>query len=90
MNEKTCDFLIVGAGVIGVSIAREIKRRYGATVLVLEKGATAALHARSAELVSDFVIEPGPRSTHVLNAVSPAFTASLSFAERVVDKRDVE
>ena len=45
MNEKTCDFLIVGAGVIGVSIAREIKRRYGATVVVLEKEATAALHA---------------------------------------------
>ena len=45
MNEQTCDFLIVGAGVIGVSIAREIKRRYGATVVVLEKEATAALHA---------------------------------------------
>jgi (S)-2-hydroxyglutarate dehydrogenase len=45
MNEKTCDFLIVGAGVIGVSIAREIKRRYGATVVLLEKEATAALHA---------------------------------------------
>jgi L-2-hydroxyglutarate oxidase len=45
MTEKTCDFLIVGAGVIGVSIAREIKRRYGATVVLLEKEATAALHA---------------------------------------------
>ena len=36
-------------------------------------------------LEMDFVIEPGPRSTHVLNAVSPAFTCSLSFAEMVVD-----
>ncbi|MGZ8422527.1 MAG: L-2-hydroxyglutarate oxidase [Nitrospira sp.] len=45
MNEKTCDFLIVGAGVIGVAIARELRRRYGATVVVLEKEATAALHA---------------------------------------------
>ncbi len=45
---------------------------------------------RTAELVSDFVIESGPRSTHVLNAVSPAFTASLPFAEHVVDKMEVE
>jgi len=37
-----------------------------------------------AELLSDFVIEPGPRSTHVLNAVSPAFTSSAPFAEHVV------
>lgn len=40
---------------------------------------------RTAELVSDFVIEPGVRSTHVLNAVSPAFTSSLPFAEHVVE-----
>ncbi len=38
----------------------------------------------TAELLSDFVIEAGPRSTHVLNAVSPAFTCSLPFAEHVV------
>jgi L-2-hydroxyglutarate oxidase LhgO len=37
------------------------------------------------ELEMDFVIEPGPHSTHVLNAVSPAFTCSLSFADLVVD-----
>jgi L-2-hydroxyglutarate oxidase len=37
------------------------------------------------EMEMDFVIEPGPHSTHVLNAVSPAFTCSLSFAELVVD-----
>ena len=40
---------------------------------------------RTAELLSDFVIESGPRSTHVLNAVSPAFTSSMPFAEHVVD-----
>jgi L-2-hydroxyglutarate oxidase len=39
---------------------------------------------RSADLLSDFVIEPGHQSTHVLNAVSPAFTSSLPFAEHVV------
>jgi len=40
---------------------------------------------RTAELLNDFVIEPGPRSTHVLNAVSPAFTSAVPFAEYVVD-----
>ncbi len=40
---------------------------------------------RTAELVNDFVVEAGPGSTHVLNAVSPAFTSSLSFAEHVVN-----
>ncbi len=36
------------------------------------------------ELVSDFLIERGPHSTHILNAISPAFTCSLVFAEYVV------
>jgi L-2-hydroxyglutarate oxidase LhgO len=50
-----------------------------------EPGIRAQLvNAKTAELLSDYVIEPGPRSTHVLNAVSPAFTSSLPFAEHVV------
>jgi (S)-2-hydroxyglutarate dehydrogenase len=40
---------------------------------------------RTMKLVMDFVIEQGPHSTHVLNAVSPGFTASMAFAETVVD-----
>ena len=51
-----------------------------------EPGIRAQLvDTRKSELLSDFVIEPGPRSTHVLNAVSPAFTSSAPFAEYVVD-----
>lgn len=41
---------------------------------------------QSMRLTMDYVIEKGPRSTHVLNAVSPAFTSSLPFAEHVVDQ----
>ena len=37
-------------------------------------------------LVMDFVVEGDARSTHVLNAVSPAWTSSLAFAELVVDR----
>jgi L-2-hydroxyglutarate oxidase LhgO len=50
-----------------------------------EPGIRAQLvDTRRAELLNDFLIEAGPRSTHVLNAVSPAFTSSLPFAEHVV------
>jgi (S)-2-hydroxyglutarate dehydrogenase len=50
-----------------------------------EPGIRAQLiDTKKAELLSDFVIESGPRSTHVLNAVSPAFTSSAPFAEHVV------
>ena len=51
-----------------------------------EPGIRAQLvDTKKAELLSDFVIESGPRFTHVLNAVSPAFTSSMPFAEYVVE-----
>ena len=36
------------------------------------------------ELVTDFVVEKHENSIHILNAVSPAFTSALAFAEYVV------
>lgn len=39
-------------------------------------------------LVMDFCIEGDQRSCHILNAVSPAFTCSLPFAEHVCDQID--
>ena len=44
------------------------------------------LDTRTLELVQDFVVEGDETSVHILNAVSPAFTCSLSFAEWVVEK----
>ncbi len=38
------------------------------------------------ELVMDFVVLKHKSSIHILNAVSPAFTSSMAFAEYVVDK----
>jgi (S)-2-hydroxyglutarate dehydrogenase len=50
-----------------------------------EPGIRAQLiQTKTAELLTDFVIESGMKSTHVLNAVSPAFTSALPFAEHVV------
>ncbi len=36
-------------------------------------------------LVMDFLVEQGQNSTHVLNAISPAFTSAFPFARFVVD-----
>jgi L-2-hydroxyglutarate oxidase LhgO len=37
------------------------------------------------ELVMDYLILKGDNSIHILNAVSPAFTSSLAFAQYVVN-----
>src|SRR5437870_1536217 len=43
---NTADFLVVGGGVVGLSIAREWKRRHSdARVTVLEKESECGLHA---------------------------------------------
>ena len=43
------------------------------------------VHWPSKQLVTDFVMLRGDRSLHILNAISPAFTTSISFARRAVD-----
>jgi hypothetical protein len=40
------------------------------------------------KLEMDFVIEGDANSTHVLNAVSPAWTSSISFARHVIQNMD--
>jgi L-2-hydroxyglutarate oxidase len=37
-------------------------------------------------LEDDFLCLPGPTSTHVLNAISPAFTASFALADLILDQ----
>ncbi len=46
------------------------------------------LDKKEMKLVMDFVVEQGENSTHILNAVSPAFTSAFSFSKFIVD--DVE
>lgn len=43
------------------------------------------LNVHTQELVQDFVVEGDTNSTHILNAVSPAFTCSFPFAKWVVE-----
>jgi len=44
------------------------------------------LDRRTGSLVMDFLVEGDDRSLHVLNAVSPAFTCALPFADHVVGR----
>lgn len=37
------------------------------------------------KLVTDFLVERGPHSTHIINAISPAWTSAFPFARHVVD-----
>lgn len=43
------------------------------------------LNNKSGELVTDFVIEKRENSTHILNAISPAWTCAFPFARLVCD-----
>tara|TARA_B100000212_G_scaffold157247_1_gene118108 strand:+ start:195 stop:608 length:414 start_codon:yes stop_codon:yes gene_type:complete len=37
-------------------------------------------------LINDFILENGENSTHVVNAISPAFTASFELADLILEK----
>ncbi len=42
----TCDFLIIGAGIIGLSIGRELKKKHpGASIIILDKENDVAKHS---------------------------------------------
>lgn len=45
------------------------------------------LNTKTLELVQDFVVEGDKASTHILNAVSPAFTGSFPFTKWVIETR---
>lgn len=42
---KTCDFIVIGAGIVGITIAMELKQRFGGHIFVIEKERGAGLHA---------------------------------------------
>lgn len=49
-------------------------------------GIRAQLVSEAGELVKDPMFEPGPRSLHVLNAVSPGLTSSLPVGDHLADR----
>ena len=44
------------------------------------------LDKETGSLVTDFLVENGPHSTHVLNAISPAFTSAFPLARHICDQ----
>ena len=67
--------------------AKSMVKSIGGDFKPLPAGIRAQLlNIRTNELVQDFVVEHTESSTHILNAVSPAFTCSFAFAEYVVDE----
>jgi L-2-hydroxyglutarate oxidase LhgO len=70
-----------------IAKAKSMVKKIGDRFAPIPAGIRAQLLDTSTnELVQDFVIEHTRGSTHILNAVSPAFTCSFSFAKFVVDE----
>jgi L-2-hydroxyglutarate oxidase LhgO len=44
------------------------------------------LNKKTNALIMDFLVEKNDNQIHILNAVSPAFTASFAFAEYVIEE----
>ena len=70
-----------------VEKAREMVKEIDNAFIPLPPGIRAQLlNTQTNELVQDFVVVHAENSTHILNAVSPAFTCSFAFAEYVVEE----
>jgi len=70
-----------------IAKAKSMVKKIGDRFAPIPAGIRAQLlNTTTNELVQDFVIEHTEDSTHILNAVSPAFTCSFAFAEFVVDE----
>jgi (S)-2-hydroxyglutarate dehydrogenase len=56
-----------------------------ADLIAAPAGVRAQLVSRDGKLVDDLIVEETPRTVHVLNAVSPALTCSLPFADQLAE-----
>ena len=70
------------------SMQKLIPKLSNSDLVVSEKAGIRAqlLDTKSNELVMDFLVERVDNTTHVLNAVSPAFTSAFSFAKYILNK----
>lgn len=70
-----------------INKAKSMVKSIGDNFKPLPAGIRAQLlNTKTNELIQDFIIKHSDNATHVLNAVSPAFTCSFAFAEYVVDQ----
>lgn len=80
------DFLIIGGGIIGLTLSLELKRRFPDSKVQLLEKEPACGTLRERKLEMDFRYQGDARSFHVLNAVSPAFTCAMPFSRHLVDQ----
>lgn len=67
--------------------AKDMVKKIGDDFKPIPAGIRAQLlNKKTNELVQDFVLEHNKNSTHILNAVSPAFTCSFAFAKYVINE----
>ena len=72
---------------IFIQKAKDMVHKIGRDFKPIPAGIRAQLlNVKTNELIQDFVVEHTHGSTHILNAVSPAFTCSFAFAEYVVNE----
>lgn len=72
------------------SLARLVPGLTKEDLVPAEAGVRAQAIRRDGSLVDDFLIERAPHQVHVLNAPSPAATASLEIAARIVELADLD
>ncbi|MEP6650972.1 MAG: L-2-hydroxyglutarate oxidase, partial [Lapillicoccus sp.] len=70
------------------SVARLVPGIEARDLVTAPAGVRAQALRRDGSLVDDFLVQTGPRQVHVLNAPSPAATASLEIAEHLVSQVD--
>ncbi len=74
---------------IFIQKAKNMVKKIGNNFKPIPAGIRAQLlNTKTNELIQDFVVEHTKDSTHILNAVSPAFTCSFAFAKYIVDEID--
>ncbi|WP_394551192.1 L-2-hydroxyglutarate oxidase [Agromyces sp. MMS24-JH15] len=72
------------------SLARLVPGITAADLVPAPAGVRAQAIRRDGSLVDDFLIEHAPHQVHVLNAPSPAATASLEIAAAIIDRAGLE
>lgn len=68
------------------ALARLVPAVTAADLVPAAAGVRAQAMRRDGSLVDDFLIQTAPRQVHVLNAPSPAATASLEIARHIADR----
>ncbi|NKY09181.1 L-2-hydroxyglutarate oxidase [Cellulomonas hominis] len=78
----------LSARTFAASLARLVPGITAEDLMPAPAGVRAQALRRDGSMVDDFLVRTSPRQVHVINAPSPAATASLEIARHVVDELD--